>query len=95
MDAAALGTILIRLLVKGDADKSDQLLRRYGDVRRKAFVEYSNPQSMENKLRLHSEDPTVVESRDEFFRALNTKPKETSIMMASQMNEFLDEDFSA
>jgi 2-polyprenyl-6-methoxyphenol hydroxylase-like FAD-dependent oxidoreductase len=94
LDAAALGNVLIRVLIKGEDANADELLDRYAQVRRKAFAEYSNPQSIENKYRLHSQDEQVNKKRNAFFHALTTKPKETSTLMASQMNQFLDDDFA-
>jgi hypothetical protein len=63
LDAAALGNCLIRFLVIHD------LLMKYVDVRRKAWVKITNPEPTGFKYRVSSMNPEHVEERKRFFDA--------------------------
>ncbi|EXJ93193.1 hypothetical protein A1O3_01750 [Capronia epimyces CBS 606.96] len=73
-------------------ESPDALLDRYARVRRDAWINFTNPQSIDFKLRLHSSDPDVERARAVFFHALNTDP-EIHLKMASMMNEVVDDEF--
>ncbi|KAF8242481.1 FAD/NAD(P)-binding domain-containing protein [Wilcoxina mikolae CBS 423.85] len=83
-----------RAVLCGDAGHKDPdaLLQRYAEVRRNAFVEYTNSTSIANKLRLQSDDPEVVRDREAFFARVNGDP-EFLREMANQMNEVLEDNF--
>ncbi|KAF2180276.1 hypothetical protein K469DRAFT_753502 [Zopfia rhizophila CBS 207.26] len=91
LDCAALGNCLIRILVRNEAGP-DALLDRYAQVRRDAWLGYTNPQSTENTLRMLSNDPEVAERRNKLFERLNTDPK-FHIELAEAMNEVLIDNF--
>ncbi|KAJ3538858.1 hypothetical protein NM208_g5728 [Fusarium decemcellulare] len=83
LDSAALGNCLIRIILGGEDAHS--LLRRYAEVRRSSWLNFTNVESVNFKLRLHSNEPSVVSERDAFFEALNNDP-EIALKMASKMN---------
>jgi 2-polyprenyl-6-methoxyphenol hydroxylase-like FAD-dependent oxidoreductase len=87
LDAATLGNCLIRVIVKGE---SDNLLTKYATVRRKAWVEVTNPESTAFKYRVSSMKPEHVEERKHFFDALNNDPN-IHKFIANSMNEVLEE----
>lgn len=91
LDAASLGNCLIRIISKGESNP-DCLLQQYADVRRKAFIDYTNPTSIANKHRLMSDEPEEVKRRDQFFAKVNGDP-EFLREMAHQMNEVLEDNF--
>lgn len=61
-------------------------------MRRDAWKEFTNPQSIDFKLRCHSFHPDVVKRRDGFFNALNNDPA-INMKMASMMNEVMQDEF--
>ena len=69
------------------------MLESYAKVRRDAWINYTNPQSMDFKLRVHSFHPDVEAARNGFFHALNTDPS-ISMKMATMMNEVSEDDFA-
>ncbi|KAF4456816.1 FAD NAD(P)-binding domain-containing [Fusarium albosuccineum] len=90
LDAAALGTCLLRILVHGE--EADPLLSRYAEVRRAAWLNYTNKASIDFKLRLHSGHPEVVAQRDIYLHALKTDP-DVHTKAASSMNETIEDMF--
>lgn len=64
LDAAHLGQALGQVLVEGG---HSDLLTRYADVRRKIFLEKTDPITTKNLLRLFSQESPDVEERKEFF----------------------------
>lgn len=77
------------MVTKGE---SDDLLSQYAEVRRKAWVDVTNPESTAFKYRVSSMAPEHVEERKHFFDALNNDPN-IHKMIANSMNEVLN-DFS-
>ena len=92
MDSAALGNCLIRALVNGE--EADPLLSRYAEVRRAAWLNYTNKASTDFKLRLHSTKPEYVASREAYMHALNTDP-DVHAKAASAMNETIEDMFES
>jgi hypothetical protein len=82
---------LIRIL-RGKEKDADGLIHRYCQVRRDSFLKFTNPQSIDFKLRVHSMDPRTTEERDFFFDKLNNDPEFVNAI-ASSMNEFMDDGF--
>ncbi|KAG8627709.1 hypothetical protein KVT40_003582 [Elsinoe batatas] len=80
-----------RIVLCGDA--AHHLLERYAEVRKEAWVKYTNPGSIEFKLRVHSTYPDAVASREKFFGALNNDP-DIHLKMATMMNEVIQDEFS-
>ena len=62
-------------------------------MRRDAWTNYTNPQSIDFKLRVHSFAPDVEEARNQFFNALNTDPG-MSQKVATMMNEVIEDEFA-
>lgn len=91
MDAAALGNCFTRIYKHKES--ADHLLQRYAEVRKEAWVKYTNPGSIDFKLRVHSEYPDAVASRKGFFDALNNDP-DIHMKMATMMNEVIQDEFS-
>jgi 2-polyprenyl-6-methoxyphenol hydroxylase-like FAD-dependent oxidoreductase len=71
LDAATFGNCFIRIFVK---QESDELLTKYADTRRKAWLKVTNPESTAFKHRVSSMEPEHVEERTKFFDALNNDP---------------------
>ena len=90
LDASALSNCLIRILRY--QEDSNALLDRYCQARRDAFLKYTNPQSIEFKLRVHSMDPATAEKRNAFFDALNNDPEFPKII-AQGMNDVMEDEF--
>jgi FAD binding domain len=67
-DAACLGDALVAVL-QGHAD--DSLLQTYSDVRRKIFLEVSNPRSIEAKRKAQSDPENLSDEDKEFYRKMN------------------------
>jgi hypothetical protein len=67
-------------------------LERYAQVRRSAWLEFTNKGSIDFKLRLHSNDPEIASKRDAFMSALNNDP-EIHLKMASMMNNTVEDMF--
>ena len=91
MDSAALANCFIRIYKHGEP--ADTLLERYARVRRDTWVNFTNAQSIDFKLRVHSFHPEVEAARSAFFHALNTDPSMT-LKMASMMNEITEDEFA-
>lgn len=91
LDATSLGNCMIRILTKNEPDPA-ALLERYSTVRKKAFVEYTNTASIENKLRLHCQDDEFKTKRATFIKNITDDP-EATVNMAKAMNEVMDDDF--
>jgi hypothetical protein len=89
LDSVALGNCLLRIINRGE---TIDLLDRYSKVRRDAWVNYTNPQSIDFKKRVHFFDPETIESRAAFFAHLNSGP-EFSTKMARAMNEVIEDEF--
>ncbi|KAF2226884.1 hypothetical protein BDZ85DRAFT_230643 [Elsinoe ampelina] len=80
-----------RIVLCGDA--AHHLLERYAEVRKEAWVKYTNPGSIDFKMRVHSTHPDAVASREKFFGALNNDP-DIHLKMATMMNEVIQDEFS-
>lgn len=89
LDAAALAGCLAKVF-QVSANSANALLERYARTRREAFLKFTNPASIDFKLRLHSFDDQTVEARERFFQSLNSDPKFVE-GLARQMNEFVEE----
>jgi 2-polyprenyl-6-methoxyphenol hydroxylase-like FAD-dependent oxidoreductase len=87
LDAASLGNCLIRIIVEKE---SDELLSRYAKVRREAFVNVTNPESIGFKHRVSSMEPQHVEERGKFFEALNNDPEFHNHVAKSMAEVFQD-----
>ncbi|KAI0121261.1 hypothetical protein BJ170DRAFT_661063 [Xylariales sp. AK1849] len=88
LDASALGNCLLRILLGNEP--ADPLLDRYAEVRRNAWINYTNKASIDCKLRLHSRDPEINAQREGFMDALNHDP-DIHLKMATIMdNEVVD-----
>lgn len=90
LDAASLANCLTRII--NGKENYESLLEKYADVRRQAYKDYVYTQSIQNKLRLHSNDPEIAAQRNEFFDNINNNP-EFHIKVASQMNQVMDNVF--
>ena len=71
LDATVLGNAFNRVY-KGE---SEALLDMYAEIRRKNFLEFTNPTSIANMKRLNTTDPKVIEERNKFFKAVNNNPE--------------------
>jgi 4-nitrocatechol/4-nitrophenol 4-monooxygenase len=67
-DAACLGDALVGVL-HGLVD--DLILQAYADVRRKVFLEVSNPRSIEAKRKAQSDPNNLSDADVEFYRLMN------------------------
>jgi FAD binding domain len=67
-DAACLGDALVAVM-QGIAD--DSLLQTYADIRRKIFLEISNPRSIEAKRKAQSDPDNLSPEDKEFYRRMN------------------------
>ncbi|KAK9415457.1 hypothetical protein SUNI508_10481 [Seiridium unicorne] len=90
MDAAALGNCLLRIVL--GKEEADPLLDRYAEVRRNAWINYTNKASIDFKLRVHGTDPESIAQRDAFMEALNTDPS-INMKMATAMNSQTEDMF--
>ena len=90
LDSAALGNCLLRILIHGE--EADPLLSRYAEVRRAAWLNFTNKAAIDFKLRLHSNAPEIVAERDAFMHALNTDP-DVHKKAASSMDEAIKDMF--
>ncbi|KAK5227432.1 hypothetical protein LTR99_005556 [Exophiala xenobiotica] len=91
LDAAAIANCFLRIY--NHNEPADALLEKYAKVRRDAWINYTNPQSIDFKLRVHSFHPEVQAARDGFFDALNTDPS-MHLKMATMMNEVIEDEFA-
>lgn len=66
-DAACLGDALVAVM-QGHAD--DSLLQTYSDLRRKVFLEISNPRSIEAKRKAQSDPENLSDEDKEFYRKM-------------------------
>ena len=57
-------------------------------------MKFTNPQSIDFKLRLHSLHPDVEATRSGFFDALNNDPS-VNMKIASMMNEVVEDEFAS
>ncbi|KAH8728386.1 hypothetical protein GQ44DRAFT_784077 [Phaeosphaeriaceae sp. PMI808] len=69
------------------------LLDKYSTLRRTDVIERVQKQTIEGKMRIHSQDPKVVAQRDEFFNMLNKNPG-FGLFVASTMMEKVPDDLS-
>ena len=67
-DAACLGDALVAVM-QGIAD--DSLLQTYLDLRRKVFLEISNPRSIKAKRKAQSDPDNLSDADKEFYRKMN------------------------
>jgi 3-(3-hydroxy-phenyl)propionate hydroxylase len=56
-------------VLQGLAD--DSLLQKYADLRRKVFLEISNPRSIEAKRKAQSDPENLSDEDKEFYRKMN------------------------
>ncbi|EXJ67585.1 uncharacterized protein A1O5_09598 [Cladophialophora psammophila CBS 110553] len=91
LDSAALGNCLIRIFQHNEP--ADPLLERYAQVRRDTWIKFTNAQSIDFKLRVHSFHPDVEAARNGLFYALNTDPS-MHLKMATMMNEITKDEFA-
>lgn len=68
LDAGALGDVLVAVI---NERKSEALLDRYSDLRRKVFLEVVDPRSQANVRRISETDPDTVGQTDPFLKMLN------------------------
>ncbi|OQV05083.1 FAD binding domain-containing protein [Cladophialophora immunda] len=90
LDAAALGNCFIRIFQ--NHEQADPLLERYARVRRDTWIRFTNVQSIDFKLRVHSFHPDVEAARNGLFNALNNDPS-MHLKMAMVMNETTEDEF--
>ena len=95
VDASALARLMPHA-VAGDRKGGNWAvhLDRYASIRRYNFVHRVQKQAIEGKLRIHSTDPKVVATRDDFFNMLNKNPG-FGRFIASTMMETLPDDLSS
>lgn len=91
LDSAALGNCFIRIF--NHKEEANQLLERYARLRRDAWINFTNPQSIEFKLRVHSFKPEAERARLDFFDALNNDPS-INLKIATMMNQVVEDDFA-
>lgn len=84
LDAGALGDVLLAVMTEG---KSEALLDRYSELRRKVFNEIVDPRSQANVRRISQMDPHTVGQTDPFLKMLN----DPAIAMAKQPLRGLDD----
>ncbi|KAJ9638101.1 hypothetical protein H2204_004412 [Knufia peltigerae] len=68
LDAGALADVLVAVI---NERKSEALLDRYSDLRRKVFLEVVDPRSQANVRRISETDPDTVGQTDPFLKMLN------------------------
>ncbi|KIW72481.1 hypothetical protein PV04_00669 [Phialophora macrospora] len=68
LDAGALADVLVAVMNEG---KSEKLLDRYSELRRKVFLELVDPRSQANVRRISQTDPDTVGQTDPFLKLLN------------------------
>ena len=68
LDAGALGDVLVAIMNEG---KSEALLDRYSELRRKVFRELVDPRSQANVRRISENDPDTVAQTDPFLMMLS------------------------
>jgi hypothetical protein len=56
-------------------------------------MEFTNPGSIDFKLRIHSTHPEIEASRKEFFDSLNSDP-DISMKVATMMNNVVEDEFA-
>jgi len=66
-DAACLGDALVAVLQGHD----ESWLQKYADLRRKVFLEVSNPRSIEAKRKAQSDPDNLSDADKEFYRLMN------------------------
>jgi len=84
-----LGNVLKRIFKLGEPD---ELLSKYADTRREAFLNFTNPLSIANKHRLSATDPQNVAEREFFFNKLKTDD-EFQKMVNRGMDKAMEETF--
>lgn len=67
---------------------------RYAEVRRAAWLNFTNPESIDFKLRLHSMHPDIVSKRETYMNMLNNDP-DIHVKAASAMNNAIDNLFES
>jgi hypothetical protein len=67
LDAAAVADALIGI---HEGKATDAILDKYAEVRRNIFLETVDPQSQNNKKRMHDTDPSTIGDRDPFLKML-------------------------
>jgi 2-polyprenyl-6-methoxyphenol hydroxylase-like FAD-dependent oxidoreductase len=94
IDVAYLSRLLPQAFFGGAAATPWQgLLKKYATLRRKDVVERVQKQTIEGKLRIHSQDPKVVAQRDDFFNMLNKNPG-FGMFVAGTLTETVPDDLS-
>jgi hypothetical protein len=78
---------MIRVINEGE---SDDLVTKYSEIRRKAWIEVTDKESTMFKHHLTSTQPDHVEARNGFFNAINNDP-DLGKRMAESMNATLPE----
>lgn len=88
-DAFCYGNALVRVLEHGE---SDDLLTTCAQSRRHAFEQVTNEKSLENLVRLQSDETSDVEDRLKFFEKLNTDPA-FHIQVKNEWNRIMEVTF--
>lgn len=78
---------MIRVITKGE---SDDLVTKYSEIRRKAWIDVTDKESTMFKHHLTSTQPEHVEARNAFFNAINNDP-DFPKKMAESMNATMPE----
>ncbi|KAI9676077.1 MAG: hypothetical protein M1817_000820 [Caeruleum heppii] len=75
LDVVVLAPALVKAVASDRREEWEVLLDHYAESRRKAFVEFTQKESIATKIRIHSMEPEVIKQREGFFYMLNNKPE--------------------
>lgn len=93
VDVAYLSRLLRQAFIPSTASTWPDLLEKYATLRRRDILEVVQKQTIEGKLRIHSQDSKVVAERDDFFNMLNKNPG-FGLFVASTMTKKVPDDLS-
>ncbi|KAF2848068.1 FAD/NAD(P)-binding domain-containing protein [Plenodomus tracheiphilus IPT5] len=93
VDVAYLSRLLPQAFAPTTASTWPKLLEKYEALRRKDVVECVQKQTIEGKLRMHSQDRKVVAERNDFFNMLNKNPG-FGMFVASTMTKKVPDNLS-
>lgn len=91
VDVAYLSRLLPQAFSAEAAPPWQNLLERYATLRRNDVVDRVQKQTIEGKLRMHSQDRKVVTQRDDFFNMLNKNPGFGMFVASTMMEKVPDE----
>jgi 2-polyprenyl-6-methoxyphenol hydroxylase-like FAD-dependent oxidoreductase len=93
VDVAYLSRLLPQAFSTEPPQSWQALFGQYATLRRNDVVNRVQKQTVEGKLRIHSQDRKVVAQRDDFFNMLNKNPG-FGMFIASTMMEKVPSDLS-